>query len=139
MYGLLRFNAIYNTILPSNTTSPFMIQAFLLAHVRQIVLDKVDGDAEQPRKVKIHNSLTTDGVSMPVLAKGKKTIPLSTEPTRKQITEVLFWVVAVVLLRLMALFPHQVGKYGRNPEPRHETSQGANMRRNAFATADGGE
>ena len=60
----------------------------IVLSARQIVLDKVD-DEDQPRHAKVHNSLTTDGVSMPALQKGKKAIPLSREPTRKQIKEVM--------------------------------------------------
>lgn len=55
---------------------------------RQIVLDKVEDEEDEQRHAKVHNSLTTDGVSMPVLPKGKKTIPLSRELTRKKITQV---------------------------------------------------
>lgn len=62
-------------------------RAFILSG-RQIVLDKVDDEGDEPREAKVHNSLTTDGVSMPVLPKGKKTIDLCREPMHTQLTEV---------------------------------------------------
>lgn len=72
---------------------------------RQIVLDKVDDEEDEPRHAKVHNSLTTDGVSMPVLPKGKKAIPLSREPTRKKISEVTTVNRGMKLWFLM-LLPH---------------------------------
>lgn len=65
---------------------------FLISLVsnRQIVLDKVDDEEDERREAKVHNSLTNDGVSKPVLPKGKKTIVTSREPTRKQPTEVRY-------------------------------------------------
>lgn len=59
----------------------------VLAFDRQRVLDKVDDDEEDERRGgKVHNSLTTDGVSVPDLPKGKKAI--DSAPARKQPTEV---------------------------------------------------
>ncbi|CAM9635421.1 unnamed protein product, partial [Ectocarpus sp. 12 AP-2014] len=53
----------------------------------QIVLDKVDDDEQGPRKAKVHNSLTEDGVSMPILPAGKKAVALPKSPARKAKTE----------------------------------------------------
>ncbi len=63
----------------------------LLVVDRQRVLDKVDDDEEdEPRGGKVHNSLTTDGVSVPDLPKGKKAIAsaLPRDPAHKQPAEV---------------------------------------------------
>ncbi|CAM9185901.1 unnamed protein product [Ectocarpus fasciculatus] len=49
----------------------------------QIVLDKIDDDEQGPRNAKVHNSLTEDGVSMPILPAGKKAIAASKSPARK--------------------------------------------------------
>lgn len=64
-------------------------RAFILPD-RQIVLDKVEDEEDEQRHTKVHNSLTTDGVSMPVIAKGNRAIPLSRKPLRKQPTEVIW-------------------------------------------------
>lgn len=50
---------------------------------RQIVLDKVEDDEDEPRGAKVHNSLTKDGISMPVLPKAKRAIEASAERSRK--------------------------------------------------------
>lgn len=56
--------------------------------IRQIVLDKVDDDEDEPRGAKVHNSLTNDGVSMPVLAKGKRAIEALAQRNRQLVPTV---------------------------------------------------
>ncbi|CAN0066224.1 unnamed protein product, partial [Pylaiella littoralis] len=53
----------------------------------QIVLDKVDDEDDERRGGKVHNSLTSNGVSKPILPKAKKTIVASRELPRKQPSE----------------------------------------------------
>lgn len=57
--------------------------------IRQIVLDKVDDDEQGPRNAKVHNSLTEDGVSMPILPAGKKAVALPKSPARLAKIEVI--------------------------------------------------